>query len=544
MSNPVQKTLDFLATSSSPHAVDVLTAGLRVPDEQVRVGSLGALLKRHSTRGNIEIIRNLEHMSPEMRTLLERQAGMMAQALRQALLHGDAELRLSALGMVRWFEDYAQLPALLNLLEERDNPLYDDVSRVIRELVNRLYEHLHFGKEAEAEAAEGSPHNPTFLRDATRIRHQAVASLESSCHRYEAHRSRDVVEGVLILGGAEHFLVKKVLQDASEDCREALREVLVTSTHPGVMSLIVDSQSQNYPPQLAASALEERTDPEFISYLLRSWPRKLTAIQQKNFKDIKRVAWLAPEHLQLELVPPALQPVLIAFLLSVGVPEEQRLAVLEWMVMHGSPEGRLAATDVLVDLEDNKVKEVIVDSLDSEEADVQAWATSQLRARDVPHAFELLVKRLDSPMPEVRDAARAELGDFDVHRVLDMYDHLEPRLCLAVGKLIQKIDSHAVDKLQQEMSVAIRRRRIRAARAALAMGVQNQVLNALLSMSQDTDTLVRRTALEVLGSIPTRQVAAVLTEHLNDASPRVREAAARSLQQVHAGMQSAAHVVQ
>lgn len=546
MSNPLQKTLDFLSTSSSPHAVDVLTYGLRVPDEQVRVGSLAALLKRHSTRGNIEIIRNLEHLTPEMRAVLDRQSGVMAQALRQALLHGDVDLRTNALEMVRWFEDYVQLPALLNLLEEQDNPLHDDVTRVIRELVNHLYEHLHFGKEPGPDAGEGLMPAPTFLRDATKIRHQSVASLESSCHRYEAHRSVDVVEGLLILGGADHFLVKKVLHDASEDCREALRQVLVTSTHPGVMSLVVDSLALNYPAALALEAFGERTDPEFISFLLRTWPRKLTPFQQKNFKEVKRIAWLAPEHLQLELVPPALQKTLIAFLLSIGVPEDQRLTILEWMVMHGTPEGRLAATDVLVDLEDNKVKEVIVESLDSDEADIQAWATSQLRVRDVPHAFELLVKRLDSPMPEVREAARAELGDFDVHRVLEMYDHLEPRLCLAVGKLIQKIDPQAVEKLQQEMSVAIRRRRIRAARAALAMGLQQQVLIALLTMAQDSDTLVRRTALEVLGSIPTRQVASVLNEHLNDSSPRVREAAARSLQQVHAGMQAAAatHVVQ
>jgi len=178
------------------------------------------------------------------------------------------------------------------------------------------------------------------------------------------------------------------------------------------------------------------------------------------------------------------------------------------------------------------VQDVVLESLDSSVPDVQAWATSQLRAWAVPNAMELLVGRLDSPIPEVRQAARDELAGFDVHRVLDIFEQLDSRMQTAVGHLIQKIDPQTPQKLQTEMLTAIRSKRIRAARAALVMNPQADVSNALLVMAHDSDNLVRRTAAEVLGKVHSREAIAMLLELTNDGSPRVRETAAAALDEI------------
>src|SRR5262249_15809455 len=151
----------------------------------------------------------------------------------------------------------------------------------------------------------------------------------------------------------------------------------------------------------ALAALEQRTDPEFICHLLRHWPHKLTTFQQKNYRELRAVAWCGPDEGHLDLLPAAFHRTLVAFLMATGLPQAQKLAALEWMVRYGSPAGRLAATDVLVDLNDDKVQDVVLDSLASEEPDVQAWATSQLRAWEIPNAMELLIARLDSPIESV-----------------------------------------------------------------------------------------------------------------------------------------------
>jgi HEAT repeat protein len=219
--------------------------------------------------------------------------------------------------------------------------------------------------------------------------------------------------------------------------------------------------------------------------------------------------------------------------MSTGLPQPQKLAVLEWMVRCGSPAGRLAATDVLVDLEDDKVQEVVLESLESEEPNVQAWATSQLRIWEIPNAMELLVQRLDSPIPEVREAARSELAGFDIFRAIEIFDHLDSGLQAAVGQLVLKIDPQTVSKLKEEMQNSIRRKRIRAARAALAMKLHADVIDALLMMARDSDNLVRRTAAEVLAKVATREAVEMLLELTRDDSPRVRDAAIAALNQLH-----------
>jgi HEAT repeat protein len=184
---------------------------------------------------------------------------------------------------------------------------------------------------------------------------------------------------------------------------------------------------------------------------------------------------------------------------------------------------------VLKELKDEKVQEVVLQGLDSTEPDVQAWATSQLRAWSIPNAMEMLVERLDSPLPEVRQAARAELAGFDVHRVLDIFDQLDSRMQTAVSRLVRKIDPQTPQKLKGEMLTAIRSKRIRAARAARAMNLHVEVADALLAMARDSDNLVRRTAAEVLGKVHSREAIEMLLELTSDSSPRVREAAVAAL---------------
>lgn len=521
MSHPFDTTFTCLALTPNAAAIDVLVAALDVPDDEIRVRAVRALLKRRPTRGLVEVIRRLRTLPAEARDLVEEGADVLSRALRDCLVSGDAGLRDSAVELVERFEDYSAIPVLVQLLEDASLADRAELEHVIYELAAGLYEHLQFGLEQEDAGS--------YLRDAQRIRHELLAALEEACHRFSSHRCRQVVEGLLLLGDPDNLHLKKLFRDGSEEVRGVAAELLCSSTHPGVMSLVLNSMTQNYPFPASFAAFQKRTDPEFICHLLRHWPRKLSPFQQKNLKEVHAIAWLDPERMHLEAVPAALHRPLVAFLLATGLSEPQKLAVLEWIIQFGSPEGRLAATEVLADLEDDKVQEVVLGSLDSQEPDVQAWAIKQLRSSSIPHAMELLVERLDSPVPEVQEAARGELAGFNVHRVLEIYDHLDRRTLLAIGALVRKIDPDTVQKLKDEMLNAIRRKRIRAARGALALNVHLEVADALVAMARDSDNLVRRTAAEILGKVPTHESAAALVELARDASPRVRQAAEASL---------------
>lgn len=524
MASPLEKTFDLLARTKNASAVGVLVTALDEADEAVQALAVGALLARGPTHGIVEIIRRHQVLARPARELVAKNAPLLSRGLRDSLVSGDAALRANALALVRQLEEFSELPTLVRLLEEQAIRERQAVESTIFDLVNRLYEHTQIGGERDESTG--------FLRDAQRIRHQMLATLESACHRFHVHRCRRVVEGLLVLGDPENIYLKKLFQECSDEVRGIAAELLHSSKHPGVLTLIVASLAQNYPLPATFSAFERRTDPEFICHLLRHWPRKLTAFQQKNLRELHAVAWLEPSQNHLDLVPAALHCPMIAFLMATGLSQSQKLAVLEWMVRFGSPEGRLAATGVLKELEDDRVQEVVLEGLDSKEPDVQAWATSQLRAWAIPNAMELLVERLDSPIPEVRQAARDELSGFDVLRVLEIFEQLEPRMRTAVGNLVQKIDPQTTHKLEHEMLTAIRSKRIRAARAALVMNLHLDVTNALLIMARDSDNLVRRTAAEVLGKVQTREAIDMLYELTGDISPRVRETATAALGEI------------
>ena len=539
MPNPLKKTFDFLSTTENSAAIDLLLYGLDIPQEAVRVECLNALLRRRSSRAMIDIVRRFDRFSPDMLAILERASHQLGAATRQALLNGDPPLRANALQLIRQTRDAQQIPTLLSLLESTEMRWKVESLRVLRDLINTLYAALHDAPDdlaaagIETRSVVGLP----AFRDLPKLRLQTLEALEKSCEKFVTHQCEEVVEWLIALGGHQDLATRRVFNNHHSTAASLIPKILETSLHPGVMQAIIGVAQENYPHQAAFRAISHRRDPEFAAHFLRHWPRRLTVFQQKNYRQIQSVAWLEPEAHVIDLLPPGLHPALIQFLLASGLPQSIRFNVLEWMVRYGSPEGRLAATSVLCDLEDNQIQDVILDGLVSEEPDVQAWATSQLRVREIPHCFELLIERLDSPHAEVQQAARQELGDFNVQRVLEMVPLLEPARRIAVGQLLLKIDPDAIQKLIQEMSHAVRRKRIQAARAALGMNLQADVIDGLDDMLHDTDALVRRTAAEVLGYVPSRRAIELLNSCQDDRSPRVREAVLRALDQLRAEFQ-------
>ena len=175
---------------------------------------------------------------------------------------------------------------------------------------------------------------------------------------------------------------------------------------------------------------------------------------------------------------------------------------------------------------------MLYESLDSDDSEIQAWATGQLRGRGVPEAVNLLVDRLDSPIEEVREAARDELHSFDLYQMLEMFEDVSDNACHQAGELIQKIDPLTIRKLNAELRNPIQGRRIRAARGAFAMGLHLQVLPAFIALLQDEDDMVRRVVVEILGHVANPEVVSSLEAIISDPNPRVREIAEQSLTRI------------
>jgi HEAT repeat protein len=525
MAESLTKTFDLLATTKSSNAVDVLVMALDSQQAAIRDRAVGALLQRGTVRCQTEVIRRLPSLSPAARKLVEDDEARLAATLRQCLLHGDQELRACALSIVVDTENFDQVPTLLQILDQRDDPFQQAASDALQDLVNRLYEHCHGGGVRRA----GSRGH----RKAPQARQAVLAALDAACNRFDSLvRPTVIVESILVLGDPDNFAVRKLLSQSAPPCRELAAELLVHSKHPGVMRLLMSSLDQNYPHTRAMEAIAARADAEFVCHLLRSFPKRLSESQQKNLRQLTRIAWLSDERLPLAAIPPALHPALVAFVQASGLDADVKTDVHKWILRNGGVEGRQAAGGVLESVAPDAVRSILFGSLNSASEDVQAWATSQLRTQGVPEAIKLLLQRLDSSLPAVREAARGELESFNLELLLSIFDHLDRNVCLRAGQLVRKTDTRCIEKLQAELNSPIRRRRIRAALASSALGLAGEAQSGLLAMLSDQDAQVRRVAVEVLASVPAAEVVAALSELQHDSSPRVRDAAMQSLEAI------------
>jgi hypothetical protein len=536
MGDPLLRTFELLTQSQATGAVELLIAALDSKYSAIHEKAVVALMKRGTTRCQTEVIRRLPALTAAGRRLLEEQGLRLSGTLRQCLLHGDGELRAHALEVVTAAECYDQVPTLVQILQNADDPLHAEACQTLQSLVNRLYEQLHLGGGRR-------PGGDRFQRNLPQLRQTILSALDGACNRFESLSCKtEVLESILVLGDPDAFAVRKALLQSVAPCRELANYLLMSSTHPGVMRLLMEFMKHNYPVAKALEAFEQRTDPEFVCFVLREFPKRLNENQQKNFRQLIRVDWLTRGLLPLDAVPPPLHESLVSFVQATGLPHDEKVSVQKWILLHGSVQGRSAASQVLESADPSCVRGILFDSLDSEEEDVQAWATSQLRTQGVPEALRLLIERLDSPLASVREAARGELNSFNLDLLLNIFDHLDPNICLRAGTLVQKIDPDCHQKLVAELNNPVRHRRMRAARAAGKLGLTHEVQPCLVAMLSDADSQVRRTAAEVLVDLPNAEVVAALSGVLNDSSPRVREAAEQSLDAIQKrGLTSVQH---
>jgi len=106
MAGSIDKTMQVLGSTANPRSLDVLIAALDIEHTDIQQSAVDSLIKRRSSRGHLEVIRRLPRLHSTARESLESQVDRISDSLRQALLHGDAELRAHGLELVRATENF------------------------------------------------------------------------------------------------------------------------------------------------------------------------------------------------------------------------------------------------------------------------------------------------------------------------------------------------------------------------------------------------------------------------------------------------------
>lgn len=522
MNEPYLLTFQYLSRSESPHALPTLIAGLAAESPSIRAAATEALILRRQTNAHLEMIRRVDLHSPGILEVLKRNLTVFSYALRQSILQGDDTLRPNALSIVAATQSYQHLPTLIQYFEHPNIPDRAEIVELIRQLADSFHHYLH-----------PDNHTSHSVRDPLLVRDQLIENLERTIPSADPADLPVLLDCLLILAPIEHRAVKNLLRPAPDPIRAAAETVMMESTHPAIMSKIIEMMGQESAPLKAIQIIRRRTDPEFISHLIRSIPARLSQSWLNNFKRIDSIEWLQNAEDVCEQIPPSLHLRLVHLVSEANLTDFERHRVLTWVMKHGAPEARTVATRILSEVDNGLVQELVMNGIDSAEEEVQAWATTQLRVCKIPQAFQMLINRLDSPLSQVREAARGELGDFNLQKFLSVFDENEPEVCIRAGQLMQKITPDFLNQLRQEVEHPIRTKRLRAIRAAGAMQLQTRIVDSLLKELNDDEPAVRRAVVEVLKYVLRADVVTALgTTAQHDKNARVREDALRAVQQM------------
>ncbi|MDX1970143.1 MAG: HEAT repeat domain-containing protein [Planctomycetaceae bacterium] len=516
--NPIAATFAVLDRTEGSGTGELLIRALDVPREPIQRAAAELIVRQTTSRLRMELFRRIEQLPASVHELVRRSAPALEVTLRQLLLKGNSETRQLALRVIRVTQQYSLTGILIEMLAQQSVQDLDAILETLRSLVDTLYDQWQLNGADLALAIQAQ-------------RTTLLGHLDRGIARWEHLAAPpEVIESILILSEPQNAVVKRILWHGPDACRHLAAQRILDSRHPGVLRFAAESLLEAYPHPKVFEAIRTRRDPEFVAALLRIVIRRRSAQQLHHLRQIEHLEWLTPPYEILDALPPALHPALIAFVNATRVPRETKAEVQEWLLRFGTPEGKRAATEGMTLLEEAVIQEVVLDSLHSDDADVQAWATSQLRQHAIPSAFALLIERLDSPLPTVQQAARNELAGFNVERVLAMADDMELDDAHRAGILLMKVDLEAGVKLRRELAHPTRQKRLTAARRVARLGLQGEFLPAFVSLSQDNDPIARRTAIDVLATIPRTDAYRTLVQLLNDPHPRVREEAAQGLE--------------
>lgn len=517
MNNGLTTTFRLLSKTPNDAAVNVLLPALDSADPVVQEGALASLLTRRNQAGHTEILRRIPSMSQSWSNIIEKQSSRLTGAMRNAVLGTDEVLFANACKASVMYKDYDLIPNLLTTLTDSDLSKGDLATETLMQLIGLLYDDV------------SHPLDNKTRHDIQQVHKRVVSCLEASIQRFGRHRRREVIEGFLFLINSENEVLKQILDNPHHVSYLVLIDVLSSSSHSGIIQLILDYFDKPKAPSSVLSVAANRCDLKFIRCFLHKIKRGISQPVRQNLKRLVSIAWLKNCKTIASNLDDAAQRSLVQLTMVSSLPREQAFSTVEYFLKNGKMEGRREAALALAAFNGAEANQLALLALNDPDQQVNANVLPHLRHRGIPGILQKLVELLDSPHHIIRQAARASLAEFSFARFLGSFEMIDEESLLTTAALVLKIDQQTIPLLREELKSLVRSRRIRGMQITRAMGIAHCVEDLLIEMLHDEDYIIRSEAAQTLSKCHSPEARAALADATFDKSVTVQESAKRSI---------------
>ncbi|MHC4177976.1 MAG: HEAT repeat domain-containing protein [Planctomycetota bacterium] len=516
----LKATFQFLAKTENQAAIEVLIAGLDYPHRAIRTGALRALLDRRNPEGHREVFQRLSAMDEHCREVINERPERLDGAVSDALQNPSPQACAAACDAIVSFRLYGVLPALTSVLVDTKTEHAELLAKTALKLTESFY--------AELSGADDQPKR----KQRDNLRDRITSCLEDAVRKFHRHKRTEVVEALLLVAKPKNATLRQLLQRAQESSHQPIIEQLGNSSQGGVIRLLLGFLEDPQMPRVINKVLFGRCDVKFIEHLLWTVGPKPSKTVAKTLSRVDSIAWAEPGSQLLDQLDDKAQEAAVALMLASSIDRQNMLEVIKHLLLKGKPEGRRAAAKALEQFEGPEISALVVKALEDEDAQVRAALLVQLRPRNIPDAYSLLIRMIDSPEEEVKQALRKAMPEFTLRQFLANIDEMEEQLRPTAGHLVRRIDSDIATSLAAEMESPSPVARRRAVLAASAMGLAQELEETVIKLLSDEDHRVRAAVAQTLAdckSVPTWEA---LRDALLDRSVVVKQAAEQSLEQI------------
>lgn len=527
------KVLDVLADIPGQAADEALLAGMLdvAPDLQTEI--VRTLVARNGDAGLQGLPPLFFKLTPEAQSQVVTNAARMFGSLRACICSSNVQTRQATLEIVRRSGNPRLAYLATHAIHDGSQKVRGEAATTILELTRR---HLAARAETTATLRDSLDQSPAMMpvvNEAMRVlveeHHHLVTALREALEHYESHRRHEVVEAsMLVAADLESSLFDQATLKRGK-LTHAMLDILSGDPEPRFvpffyLALCHAEMRRRLIPKIASC----RSAEFFSEFIRHFWiTRDLTI--RRNLLYIRSVDWLEDGFEAAFNLAPDVAAMLPAWLLALGLPAGQKVALLLNCLIVDNPRANRAAVWALVEL-DTPASTVALEGLvDHENAAISSIARMELnrrthqarhgaRRREVRGRPEEWISLID------RANLKEEFEDF-----WQNFEHIHPAQARDAGHHALKFVPGLATKLQVKMLAPSAADRFRAIRLAIALGIVNAFERDIFNCANDQSPDIRAAAMTALGQLAGETSRRILERALNDAANAVQAAAINAL---------------